>query len=177
METNSTTTNTSSFSEEDDDHEVDKWQSTPNFIAEKEEYSLFEKLVKEVSVEIYSLVQMAMQTGPLVGSSPGYFKRSGAEVAKTALNFLSSLPLDEVQSALSQNENENNDTSKSLEGNSPLQQDSFSLNKSKAPSFDYIPKQKKQFLKIAIIHPLVNLCFSDKQLLAIDLTIIVKSII
>ncbi|KAL7448128.1 hypothetical protein ACHAWC_000375 [Mediolabrus comicus] len=31
---------------------------------------------------------MSMQSGPLVGSNPGYFKRCGAEVASIALDFL-----------------------------------------------------------------------------------------
>ena len=43
---------------------------------------------KSTSLQVFGLVQMAMQSGPLVGSKPGYFKRCGAEVAKTAQSFL-----------------------------------------------------------------------------------------
>mmetsp|Transcript_13113 Transcript_13113/g.28984 ORF Transcript_13113/g.28984 Transcript_13113/m.28984 type:complete len:295 (+) Transcript_13113:176-1060(+) len=45
---------------------------------------------RETSLSVFSLVQMALQSGPLVGSSPGYFKRCGGEVARIALNFLTS---------------------------------------------------------------------------------------
>jgi hypothetical protein len=34
---------------------------------------------------------MAMQSGPLVGSNPGYFKRCGSEVASIALGFLNEI--------------------------------------------------------------------------------------
>lgn len=49
-------------------------------------------LYKKVALDIYGLVQMAMQTGPLTGSNAGYFKRCGWEVAQMALDFLNSLP-------------------------------------------------------------------------------------
>lgn len=38
--------------------------------------------------KVFGLVQMSMQTGPLVGSNPGYFKRCGGDVASVALVFL-----------------------------------------------------------------------------------------
>ncbi|KAL7470562.1 hypothetical protein ACHAXS_010812 [Conticribra weissflogii] len=38
--------------------------------------------------QVFSLLQMSMQTGPLVGSNPGYFKRCGGDVAKIAFDFL-----------------------------------------------------------------------------------------
>ena len=43
---------------------------------------------KTTSLQIHGLIQMAMQTGPLKGSSPGYFKRCGVNVAKMARIFL-----------------------------------------------------------------------------------------
>lgn len=46
------------------------------------------ELSKETSRRVFGLIQMALQTGPLKASNPGYFKRSGAEVAKFAKDFL-----------------------------------------------------------------------------------------
>lgn len=40
------------------------------------------------SLAMFELVQLALQSGPLKGAKPGYFKRCGAEVARQALNFL-----------------------------------------------------------------------------------------
>ncbi len=47
-----------------------------------------QQLLQETSTKVFILIQMAMQTGPLVGSNPGYFKRCGGEVALVALEFL-----------------------------------------------------------------------------------------
>ncbi|KAL7488739.1 hypothetical protein ACHAW6_014327 [Cyclotella cf. meneghiniana] len=46
---------------------------------------------QETAVQVFSLIQMAMQSGPLVGSNPGYFKRCGGEVASVALDFLNEI--------------------------------------------------------------------------------------
>lgn len=43
---------------------------------------------KETSRQIYGLIQMALQTGPLKASNPGYFKRCGSLVASMAKEFL-----------------------------------------------------------------------------------------
>ncbi len=43
---------------------------------------------KTTSLQIYGLIQMAMQTGPLKGSNAGYFKRCGKDVAIMARVFL-----------------------------------------------------------------------------------------
>lgn len=40
------------------------------------------------SQQVFGLIQMAMQSGPLVGSNAGYFKRCGGEVASIAFEFL-----------------------------------------------------------------------------------------
>ena len=45
-------------------------------------------LLHETSTKVFILLQMSMQSGPLVGSNPGYFKRCGSEVASIALDFL-----------------------------------------------------------------------------------------
>lgn len=45
-------------------------------------------MVNDTSAQVFNLLQMAMQSGPLVGSNPGYFKRCGSEVALIALAFL-----------------------------------------------------------------------------------------
>lgn len=44
--------------------------------------------VSEMYPRVFSLLQMSMQTGPLVGSNPGYFKRCGGDVARMAFDFL-----------------------------------------------------------------------------------------
>ena len=51
------------------------------------------ELSRSTSIEVFSIVQMAMQSGPLAGAKPGYFKRCGSEVARQALLFLDSDPL------------------------------------------------------------------------------------
>ena len=48
-------------------------------------------LVKSISPNVFGLIQMSMQTGPLVGSNPGYFKRCGGEVASMAFEFLTEI--------------------------------------------------------------------------------------
>ena len=45
-------------------------------------------LLHETSANVFILLQMSIQSGPMVGSNPGYFKRCGAEVASIALDFL-----------------------------------------------------------------------------------------
>lgn len=45
-------------------------------------------LIKSTSQQVFSLIQMSLQVGPLVGSNPGYFKRCGGEVASIALAYL-----------------------------------------------------------------------------------------
>ena len=47
-----------------------------------------QQLLHETSTKVFILIQMAMLTGPLVGSNPGYFKRCGGDVASVALEFL-----------------------------------------------------------------------------------------
>ena len=47
-----------------------------------------DELLRAAAREVFGLVQMAMQTGPLVGSNAGYFKRCGADVASMAREFL-----------------------------------------------------------------------------------------
>jgi hypothetical protein len=45
---------------------------------------------KAPALAVYELIQMAMQSGPLAGAKPGYFKRCGSESARQALFFLDS---------------------------------------------------------------------------------------
>jgi len=78
---------------------VKEWRSILSFhsaseIIEREgnnddEHAEFQKLLlHETSTKVFILLQMSIQSGPLVGSNPGYFKRCGAEVASIALDFL-----------------------------------------------------------------------------------------
>lgn len=43
---------------------------------------------KVPALAMFELIQMALQSGPLAGAKPGYFKRCGSDVARQALNFL-----------------------------------------------------------------------------------------
>ena len=45
-------------------------------------------LLQSTSQQVFSLIQMSLQIGPLVGSNPGYFKRCGGEVASIAVAYL-----------------------------------------------------------------------------------------
>ncbi|KAL3810354.1 hypothetical protein ACHAXA_004196 [Cyclostephanos tholiformis] len=45
-------------------------------------------LLRGTSTKVFCLVQTSVQSGPLVGSNPGYFKRCGGEVASMAFAFL-----------------------------------------------------------------------------------------
>ncbi|KAL3778291.1 hypothetical protein ACHAW5_002396 [Stephanodiscus triporus] len=47
--------------------------------------------LQSTSQQIFGLIQMSVQMGPLVGSNPGYFKRCGAEVASMAHAYLSEI--------------------------------------------------------------------------------------
>ena len=72
---------------------VKEWRSicTYHLLPEREgtcECIQHKDIISETSVQVFSLLQMAMQSGPLVGSNPGYFKRCGSEVASVALEFM-----------------------------------------------------------------------------------------
>lgn len=54
---------------------------------------------KSPSLAVYELVQMAMQSGPLAGAKPGYFKRCGSDAARQALTFLNSAVPDENEAS------------------------------------------------------------------------------
>ena len=47
-------------------------------------------VARETSLAVFGLLQLAMQSGPLTGSNPGYFKRCGEEVARVASKLLES---------------------------------------------------------------------------------------
>lgn len=44
--------------------------------------------IKETALQVYMLLQLALQCGPLTGSNPGYFKRCGGTVARMVMEFL-----------------------------------------------------------------------------------------
>ena len=50
-----------------------------------------DSLLHSTSQKVFSLIQMSIQTGPLVGSNPGYFKRCGGEVASIAYEYLNEI--------------------------------------------------------------------------------------
>ena len=46
------------------------------------------ELCKDTACQVFGLIQLCLQCGPLKGSNAGYFKRCGSEVAKLAKSFL-----------------------------------------------------------------------------------------
>ena len=63
---------------------VQEWRAILNHYDD----GLEDAQVKAPALATYMLVQQAMQSGPLTGSTPGYFKRCGVAVATHALLFL-----------------------------------------------------------------------------------------
>jgi hypothetical protein len=74
---------------------VKEWRSICKFHLSEEntasEYAHHQDAINQAAVQVYTLLQMAMQSGPLTGSNPGYFKRCGGEVASIALMFLNEI--------------------------------------------------------------------------------------
>ena len=83
---------------EDDQHQV----CVPQHCHHQEQKTVCEQdNVYNAASQIFSLIQMVMQIGPLKGSNPGYFKRCGVHVAKLSLDFL-------VQCIISKDTSDNN---------------------------------------------------------------------
>lgn len=72
---------------------VNEWRQIKNYYCENDvgserEEELSEAKMKEVSLNVFQLVQHSVQCGPLHGGKPGYFKRCGSQVAKIVLGYL-----------------------------------------------------------------------------------------
>ena len=72
---------------------VNEWRQikkhySSNSAEDGEEEELSEENVREVSLNVFQLIQHSVQCGPLQGGKPGYFKRCGTQVAKVVLNYL-----------------------------------------------------------------------------------------
>jgi hypothetical protein len=50
--------------------------------------SLTDESRKDAGLAVFQLIQLSVQSGPLRGGKPGYFKRCGSDVARTVLTFL-----------------------------------------------------------------------------------------
>ena len=57
----------------------------------EDENNSIAEVLHSTSQQVFGQIQMSIQTGPLVGSNPGYFKRCGAEVASIAYEYLISI--------------------------------------------------------------------------------------
>lgn len=66
---------------------VSEWRAINQHYSNSDD-GLDDAQAKEPALATYMLIQQAMQSGPLTGSNPGYFKRCGSAVAKQALLFL-----------------------------------------------------------------------------------------
>ncbi len=51
-------------------------------------FYLCNEIRKPAALAVFEMIQQAVQSGPLAGAKPGYFKRCGGEVAKVAESFL-----------------------------------------------------------------------------------------
>ncbi|CAJ1954502.1 unnamed protein product [Cylindrotheca closterium] len=72
---------------------VNEWRQikkhySSNDTKDNDEEELSEENIKEVSLNVFQLIQHSIQCGPLQGGKPGYFKRCGTQVAKVVLNYL-----------------------------------------------------------------------------------------
>mmetsp|Transcript_297 Transcript_297/g.776 ORF Transcript_297/g.776 Transcript_297/m.776 type:complete len:331 (-) Transcript_297:1845-2837(-) len=69
---------------------VNEWRSIArHYIKDKDnESGLPTTLRTEIGLSVFQLIQLSVQSGPLSGAKPGYFKRCGAKVAKVVLEFL-----------------------------------------------------------------------------------------
>ena len=76
---------------------VIEWRSIVTFFPDLDNSA---PLSKESSLAVYMLIQLAMQSGPLAGGKPGYFKRCGSTVAMVALTFLQTVLPDENEATL-----------------------------------------------------------------------------
>lgn len=69
--------------------------------------ALSEGEIKEASLDVFQLIQLSLQCGPLAGSKPGYFKRCGSQVAKVVVEYISIIaPNVETSCALGFTENQ-----------------------------------------------------------------------
>lgn len=73
---------------------VNEWRaiarhySSINITEDNEDNGIALALRTEVGMAVFRLIQLSVQSGPLSGGKPGYFKRCGAEIAKVVLAFL-----------------------------------------------------------------------------------------
>ena len=69
---------------------VNEWRSIARHYIkdEDDENGLSMTLRTEIGVAVFQLIQLSIQSGPLSGAKPGYFKRCGAKVSKVVLEFL-----------------------------------------------------------------------------------------
>eukprot|EP00980_Cylindrotheca_fusiformis_P011655 scaffold2751_cov131-Cylindrotheca_fusiformis.AAC.22 len=66
---------------------VNEWRQIIRHYSQ-DEAELPDQDMKEVSLEIFQLIQLSLQSGPLAGGKPGYFKRCGSQVAKRAFDYI-----------------------------------------------------------------------------------------
>jgi hypothetical protein len=74
---------------------VGEWRAIVNHYQQGE----LDTSVKAPALAVFQLIQMSLQTGPLAGAKPGYFKRCGSQVAIQALEFLNQCVADKEEAA------------------------------------------------------------------------------
>jgi hypothetical protein len=65
---------------------VNEWRSIVNHHLDDLEDDDTDK--KATSLAVFQLIQYSLQSGPLAGANPGYFKRCGSQVAKVVWEYL-----------------------------------------------------------------------------------------
>ena len=75
---------------------VGEWRATVSHYQDELEPSD----CKAPALAVFELIQLSLQTGPLAGAKPGYFKRCGTNVAQQALEFLDSIVPNKEEAAI-----------------------------------------------------------------------------
>jgi hypothetical protein len=75
---------------------VNEWKS----ILSHYQDDISDDKAKDPALKAFELIQMSLQSGPLAGSKPGYFKRCGSQVAMLALEFLNTAVPDQKEADL-----------------------------------------------------------------------------
>jgi hypothetical protein len=114
---------------------VGEWRAIVNHYDQDE---LDQAVCKAPAQAVFELMQMSLQTGPLAGAKPGYFKRCGNEVARQALEFLHPCVADNEEAAFLYFSEKQADAIFKWKGNA-----SKAVENDKPPSISVMKKQNK----------------------------------
>jgi hypothetical protein len=118
---------------------VGEWRS---IVSHYDQDELDQTVCRAPALAVFELMQMSLQTGPLAGAKPGYFKRCGSEVARQALDFLHRCVADNEEATLLHFTEKQTDAIVRWKGNSAK-----AVENDKPPSISVVKKQKKLTMK------------------------------